>query len=115
MEPMTTRHIETDPDKCGGKPTIAGTRIRVWDIHAWHHLRGESPEQIVCNFPELSVADVHAALAYYLDNQEAIDRQMQDSKSFAESVENEQGPTRFSRLRDEILQGRDAEGDSIPS
>ena len=26
------QHIEIDPAKCGGKPCIAGTRIRVWDV-----------------------------------------------------------------------------------
>ena len=56
-------HIEMDPAKCGGKPCIAGTRIRVWDIHVWHNLRGQSPEQIITEFPQLSLADVHAALA----------------------------------------------------
>jgi uncharacterized protein (DUF433 family) len=58
VEPITEkRDIETRPDKCGGKPCIAGTRIRVWDIHVWHDLKGESPEQIAANFPQITVAD----------------------------------------------------------
>ncbi len=72
------QHIESVPGKCGGKPCIADTRIRVWDIHVWHNLRGQSPEQIVAAFPQLSLADVYAALACTLvakhDDLEIFDR-----------------------------------------
>jgi uncharacterized protein (DUF433 family) len=69
------RHIATDPRVCGGKPCVAGTRIRVWDIHVWHDLQGRTPEEIVAEFPHLTVADVHAALTYYHDNRELLEQQ----------------------------------------
>ncbi len=67
-------HIEERPDVCGGKPCVVGTRIRVWDIHVWHDLQGTTPAEVVADFPQLSVADVYAALAYYHDHREEIER-----------------------------------------
>jgi uncharacterized protein (DUF433 family) len=104
------QHIEIDPAKCGGKPCIAGTRIRVWDIHVWHNLRGQTPEQIITEFPQLSLADVHAALAYYLDHREEIQRQMKEAEEFADEMRRKQGPTKFDMLKKAL--GLD---DSLPS
>ena len=115
MDPIVSQHIECVPEKCGGKPVIAGTRIRVWDIHIWHNLRGQSPEEIVVGFPQLSVADVHAALSYYLDHREKIDQQMKEADAFVARLEAEQGNTRFSRLRDELLKDKGVHDDSISS
>ncbi len=106
-------HIESIAEKCGGKPCIIGTRIRVWDIHVWHNILGRSPAQIVAEFPQLSVADVHAALAYYLDHREEIERQMHDDETLAETLQAAQGPTRFSRLRDELLNEHRGNGDAV--
>jgi len=43
MEPTIQKHIESREGVCGGKPCIAGTRIRVWDIYVHHEIRGMSP------------------------------------------------------------------------
>jgi uncharacterized protein (DUF433 family) len=107
-------HIESREGVCGGKPCVAGTRIRVWDIHVWHDLRGQSPEEIVSLFPQLSVADVHAALAYYLDHREEIDAQANAEQSKVARLEAEQEPSRFAQLRDELLRSKNGNGDQIP-
>src|SRR5438477_10491621 len=65
-------HITSVPSVCGGRPCIAGTRIRVHDIYVWHELQGQSPDQIVHDFPQLTLADVYAALAYFWDNRVAV-------------------------------------------
>lgn len=116
MEPTTEkRHVESRPGVCGGKPCIVGTRIRVWDIHVWHDLGGESPEQIVANFPQLTVADVHAALAYYLDHRQEIDEQMQLAESFVDQLETQRGPSPLAILRDQLLKDRTCGEDSVSS
>jgi uncharacterized protein (DUF433 family) len=107
-----TEHIETSPDRCGGKPCIAGTRIRVWDVHIWHDLEGRRPEEIVATFPQLTVADVHAALAYYFDHRQEIELQMAEADRLARTMDDSQGPTRFTRLRDSMTGGADA---ALPS
>ena len=63
---------------CGGKPCIAGTRIRVQDIVLRTEL-GDSADDLVNAFPHITLADVHAALAYYYENQAAVDKQIRES------------------------------------
>jgi uncharacterized protein (DUF433 family) len=67
------QHIEITPGIAGGKPRIAGHRITVQDIAILHERIGRSPDEIAADHG-LSLADVHAALAWYFDNREEIDR-----------------------------------------
>jgi uncharacterized protein (DUF433 family) len=114
-QPVLQKHVESKPDVCGGRPCVAGTRIRVWDIHVWHDLQGQSPEEIVAVFPQLSLANVHAAVAYYLDHREEIESQMKEAEAFVARMEAEQGPTRFTRLRDKLLKDNEVDDDSVSS
>jgi uncharacterized protein (DUF433 family) len=75
---MTTtdyHHIELDEH---GVPWIVGTRIKVVEIaidrlaHAW------DAEELHQQHPALSLAQIHSALAYYYDHQQAIDRDIED-------------------------------------
>lgn len=68
---MSARIIAT-AGICGGKPCIAGHRVRVSDIVVWHEHQGLTPDAIVSEFPGLTQADVHAALSYYYENLESI-------------------------------------------
>lgn len=55
--------ITIDPAICGGRPVIAGTRMRVSDILAM--LAGGAAEaEMVADFPYLSALDVRAVLAF---------------------------------------------------
>jgi hypothetical protein len=56
-------------------------------------------------FPQLSVADVHAALAYYLDHRREIEQQMVAGDQLAAEMAAAQGTTRFTRLRDSLTDG----------
>ena len=67
-------HIEITPGVCGGKPRIAGHRIRVQDIVIMHDRMGKDPYEIVNDYPSITLADVYAALVYYMDNMEEIRR-----------------------------------------
>ncbi len=80
-------HIETDPAVCGGRPCITGTRIRVQDIYSWHEHEGVSPDEIVSRFPQLSLADVYSALAYYWDHREEIERQIQEDRALVAELQ----------------------------
>ncbi|QGM96505.1 DUF433 domain-containing protein [Methylocystis parvus] len=55
--------ISIDPNICGGKPRIRGTRIWVSLILDFL-ANGESVADILSHYPELTVDDVRAALAY---------------------------------------------------
>jgi uncharacterized protein (DUF433 family) len=98
MQP-TIDHIEIRPGKCGGRPCIRGTRIRVHDIYVWHELNHMSPDEIVEQFPELSLASVHAALAYFWDHQDELRRQMSEDEQFVAQLRAQSGPGLLDRLK----------------
>jgi uncharacterized protein (DUF433 family) len=98
MEPTLTNHIEIRPDKCGGKPCIAGTRIRVWDIYVLHERLGRSADEILGDYPELSLSDIHAALAYYFDHKAEIDAQMNAADDFVDHLKTLTGPGPLAEL-----------------
>lgn len=85
-----TQHIEMTPGVCGGKPRIAGYRIRVQDIVIWYEMMKMSADEIIYHHPSITLADVYAALSYYYDNLEAIRQDIRDSEAFADklAVEN---------------------------
>ena len=102
---MPQQHIQTDPST--GKPCIAGTGIRVWDIYVLHERQGRTPDEIVAAYPHLTLADVHAALAYYWDNKDQIEQQMKEADEFVEQLKAANGPGSLARKLDATESGRD--------
>ena len=86
---MTTqsldRHIVATPGTVGGKPRIAGRRISVEDIAIWHLRLGKTVDEICAEY-DLSLAEVHAALAYYYDHQAEIDRDIAEGDAFVKAL-----------------------------
>jgi uncharacterized protein (DUF433 family) len=82
MSRAVADRIEIAPGVCSGKPRIAGTRIRVQDIAAWHEIHGRSPDEIASGYPHLSLADIYAALAYYHAHRDEIVRDMREDEEF---------------------------------
>ena len=72
------QHITATVGVCGGRPCVAGTRIRVQDI-VLRTEAGASPDEILASLPHITLADIYAALAYYYDNRDAIDAQIAES------------------------------------
>ena len=67
-----SRHIERRPGVQGGDACIAGTRIPVWVLAAMHK-QGDTVEDVLEAYPDLSAAQVHAAFSYYYDHRAEID------------------------------------------
>ena len=67
-------HIATDSRVMSGRPCVAGTRVRVMDIVGAYQA-GVPDEQLQDYFSSrpLTFSEIHAALAYYYDNQQEID------------------------------------------
>ncbi len=86
MEAVISEHIESTPGVCGGKPRITGHRIRVEDVAVWHEHQGLSPDEIVAQFPQITLADIYAALAYYHDHREEIRVAMRQDEKFVEAM-----------------------------
>lgn len=67
-------HVVRTDGMLGNEPRLAGTRIRVRDIAAARDIGGLTPEEIVATaYPELTLAQTYAALAYYEDHRSEID------------------------------------------
>ncbi len=64
--------IVSSPEIRGGRPRIAGTGVTVQRIVEWYKL-GLMPEEIADEIGHLSLAQVHAALAFYHTNQVEIE------------------------------------------
>jgi uncharacterized protein (DUF433 family) len=74
-------HIDVTPGVAGGKPRIAGHRITVQNIVIWHERLGLTADEIATEY-ELSLADIYAALAYYFDHREEIDKAIREDEKF---------------------------------
>lgn len=85
--PIITEHIEMTPGVCGGKPRIAGHRIKVQDIVIWHEKLGMSPDEIVSNYPTIDLSDVYAALAYYHDHIEDIRQHIKEDEEYIQKLQ----------------------------
>lgn len=98
------RHIEATPGIAGGKPRIAGRRITVENIVVWSERLGMSPDDIAAEF-ELSLADIHAALAFYFDHREEIDRSLADGEAFAEALRRRTPSKVIQKIREREADG----------
>ncbi|MEM9557081.1 MAG: DUF433 domain-containing protein [Acidobacteriota bacterium] len=101
MGDITTinEYLEIDPRRRRGAVTIRGHRLTVADLVTMHQRLGKSPDQIAGDF-ELSLAAVHAALAYYFGHRQEIDQQIESDESFAEAFERESSSPLAKKLRD---------------
>jgi uncharacterized protein (DUF433 family) len=77
--------IDRDPAIQAARPKIAGTGVTVMRIAGWYKM-GLSPEEIATQYGHLSLAQVHAALAYYHANAEEIEADLGEEEAFAEKV-----------------------------
>jgi uncharacterized protein (DUF433 family) len=84
MVDVSREHIEIVEGASGPKARIAGHRIRVQDVVIWHEKLGMSPDEIVYQYPTITLADVYAALAYYWDHRDEIEHAIADEHDFVE-------------------------------
>jgi uncharacterized protein (DUF433 family) len=104
-EPGLDRYIAIRPGYCGGKPHIAGHRIKVQHIAVWHEQLGQSPEEIVATYPTLTLAEVHAALAYYHSHRPEIDADIVADEEFVARLGAAAGQSRLhQKLQDRRVQ-----------
>jgi uncharacterized protein (DUF433 family) len=89
-------HIESSAETCSGQPRISGTRITVSIIaHEVEHLR-LSPDEVVATHPHLTLAEIHAALAYFYDHRDEIESGMRE----AAEIENKLRARFLSRIQE---------------
>jgi uncharacterized protein (DUF433 family) len=93
---VTTPHVWTDAED---RAWIDKTNVKVIEVVLDHLAYGWSPEEMHYQQPRLSLAQIHAALAYYFDHQVEFDKQIEGSLRQAEKLAAE---TKDSPLRQRL-------------
>ncbi|MBI3742320.1 MAG: DUF433 domain-containing protein [Chloroflexi bacterium] len=75
-------YIVKTPGVAGGRPRIAGHRIRVQDVAMASERMGLSPDEIADEY-ELTLGEVYAALSYYFDHRAEIRRNIERDRKYA--------------------------------
>jgi uncharacterized protein (DUF433 family) len=86
MATVTYPHIELRED---GVPVISGTRMKVVQIGLDKLINGWDAEEIQRQYPQwnLSLGQIHSALAYYYDHQVEIERYLEEERRLVEELE----------------------------
>lgn len=89
------KYIVSSPETAGGKPRLDGRRITVQNVAIWHEHMGYSVDEIATQH-DLQLAEVYAALSFYFDNKEEIDRRIAEDEAYAEAM-RQQTPSILAR------------------
>lgn len=108
--PVIGEYIAIKPGYSGGKPHVAGHRIKVQHVALWHERLGMTPEEIVATYPTLTLAAVYAALAYYHGHRNEIDADIQADAQLVADLKTRVGPSKLQQRLAE-LHGKD---DPVP-
>ena len=79
VEKVMHPYIISRKDYCGGHPVIKGTKFPVRSVVNYILQQGFSPEELVKEFPHLTLAQVYDALSYYYDHGDDIERELQEN------------------------------------
>jgi len=74
-------HIVCDPNIKNGMPIVKGTATTVRGIVENYYSLKMSVDEIKESLPQLTEADIHAAVLYYLDHKEEIDEDIRDNNN----------------------------------
>jgi uncharacterized protein (DUF433 family) len=72
---LAFEYIVKKPGYCGGKAAIGRTRVRVNNV-VYLHKQGKTADEIRAEYPDLTYAQVYAALAYYHDHKDEIEAEL---------------------------------------
>ena len=82
QEAIIAKNVVEKKGTCGGMPILEGTRIRVSDIVIEYKHKRLSPEEIVLEFPTITIADVFSALKYYYEQPKKIRQEIEGREKF---------------------------------
>jgi uncharacterized protein (DUF433 family) len=86
MSTIAPAHIEIDEN---GVAWIDDSKVKVIEIVIDKLAHGSSPEEMHFQYSHLSLAQIHAALAYYYDNQAALEAELELRREEAEALAKE--------------------------
>ncbi|MDQ3459340.1 MAG: DUF433 domain-containing protein [Deinococcota bacterium] len=83
MTQTAYKHIAITED---GIPVIEGTRFKIKQLVGEKLAHGSSPEALQQEHPQLTLAQIYSALAYYEDHRDEIDPAIQEGEARAEAL-----------------------------
>ncbi len=87
MQPTLIQHIEFRKNRRGlERAFIVGTRIRVQDLVKDYEIEHWDAEEIARNYPHITIAQAHSALAFYFDNRELVRAYIRDDAAYVDSM-----------------------------
>lgn len=89
--------IAINPQVRNGRPVIAGTGVCISDIVMTMRFQDQNTDELAAWY-DLSLAQVHAALAYYYEHKAEIDAEIRDRLAKADQIEEERFGSRDSLL-----------------
>ena len=102
MSNVVTAHIEIDER---GVAWIDDTKVKVIEVAIDKLAHGSSPEEMHFQYPHLSLAQIHAALAYYYDHQAEMDAEIRtrwaEADELAAQVSDQSLRQRLLKLKQE--------------
>jgi uncharacterized protein (DUF433 family) len=108
MSTVTTTHVDLDEN---GVAWVDDTNVKVIEIVIDKLAHGSSPEEMHFQFPHLSLAQIHAALAFYYDHQTELDAEIERRRRGAGELSQE---VSNSPLRQKLLASKRAREKSKP-
>lgn len=101
MSQVVATHIELRNNRSGQpRAYIIGTRVRVQDVSCMAEHEGYTPDQIVEALPHLTLAQVQAALDYYVGHRDAILQELREDEEFVREMRASMPPSLLeSRLK----------------
>jgi uncharacterized protein (DUF433 family) len=69
-----------------GTIRITGSRVSL-DSIAHHFKLGATAEQIAQKFPSLALADIYAAITYYLSHRDAVEEDLKQQEAEADAIQ----------------------------
>ncbi|HEX9990717.1 MAG TPA: DUF433 domain-containing protein [Chloroflexia bacterium] len=81
--------ITRTPGVRGGRPYVVGAGVTVRRIVGLAYVEGLTPEEIASDMPHLTLAGIHAALAYYHANRAQMDADFAAEEAEEEKIARE--------------------------
>ncbi len=90
VRPSELKHpyVTVDPGIRKETPVIAGTRTKVMDIAIRYEFGGMTPDEMIQQFPHLTLAQIHDALSYYYENKLELDNAYKKEEIFLKELRN---------------------------
>ena len=98
MAPISSQvehpYVTRSPDLARGAPVITGTKFPVRSVVQYILRQGYTAEELIEDFPQLSLPKIYDALSYYYDHREEMDKEMSENteSSWRGAVEGKHGP-----------------------